>query len=181
MRTIRFYKEPDSKWFADIPEWEGEKWELEMVMGADMMLDILSQGEGEINLTLSEKEFSDTLKECFLSVWVDDDSAFGTFPLESMACGIPVIGNIPNMQPDWMTDENGIWVTDKTLLPDYVADFIQNWLEDNIKPEIIESGIKTGESFKNKEQFESSVLKHFSGYLTQRADAFEMQLNQIQK
>ena len=78
-------------------------------------------------------------------------------------------------------DDNGIWVTDKTLLPDYVADFIQNWLEDNIKPEIIESGIKTGESFKNKEQFETSVLKHFSGYLTQRADAFEMQLNQIQK
>jgi hypothetical protein len=130
---------------------------------------------------LSEKEFSETLKECFLSVWVDDDSAFGTFPLESMACGIPVIGNIPNMQPDWMTDDNGIWVTDKTLLPDYVADFIQNCLEDNIKPEIIESGVKTGESFKNKEQFESSVLKHFSGYLTQRADAFEMQLNQTQK
>jgi hypothetical protein len=58
MRTIRFYKEPDSKWFADIPEWEGEKWELEMVMGADMMLDILAQGEGEIALTLSEKEFA---------------------------------------------------------------------------------------------------------------------------
>jgi hypothetical protein len=130
---------------------------------------------------LSEKEFSDTLKECFLSVWVDDDSGFGTFPLESMASGVPVIGKIPSMQPDWMTDENGIWVTDKTLLPDYVADFIQNWLEDNIKPEIIESGIKTGESFKNKKQFESSVLKHFSGYLTQRADAFEMQLTQIQK
>jgi hypothetical protein len=43
MRTIRFYKEPDSTWFADIPEWEGEKWELEMVMGADMMLEILAQ------------------------------------------------------------------------------------------------------------------------------------------
>jgi hypothetical protein len=28
-----------------------------MVMGADMMLDILAQGEGEVDLTISEKEF----------------------------------------------------------------------------------------------------------------------------
>jgi hypothetical protein len=49
---------------------------------------------------LSEKEFSDTLKECFLSVWVDDDSAFGTFPLESMASGVPVIGKIPKLNMD---------------------------------------------------------------------------------
>ena len=130
---------------------------------------------------LTEKEFSDTLKECFLSVWIDEDSAFGTFPLESMSCGVPVIGKVPNMQPEWMTDENGIWIMDKTLLPDYVADFIQNWLEDNIKSEIIESGIKTASEFKNKEKFDNSVLKNFSGYLTQRADNMEIQLNQIQK
>jgi hypothetical protein len=86
------------------------------------------------------------------------------------------------MQSDWMTDDNGIWITDKTLLPDYVADFIQNWLEDNIKPEIIESGIKTGEHVsKINNSLNLQSLKHFSGYLTQRADTFEMQLNQIQK
>jgi hypothetical protein len=130
---------------------------------------------------LSEKEFSDTLKECFLSVWVDEDSAFGTFPLESMSCGVPVIGKVPNMQPDWMTDDNGIWIMDKTLLPDYVADFIQNWLEDNIKTEIVENGTKTANMYKDKQKFENSVIKHFSGYLTQRADTFEMQLNQVQK
>lgn len=47
---LRFYKEPDNKWYVDLPEWEGPKSDLEMVIGADTMLDILSQGEGEVTL-----------------------------------------------------------------------------------------------------------------------------------
>jgi len=126
---------------------------------------------------LSEKEFAETLKECFLSVWVDKDSSLGTFPLESMACGVPVLAKIPNIQPEWMNENNGIWVTDETLLPDFIADFIQNWLEDNIKPEIYEEGFKTSKMYKNKQLFESNVIALFSKYLEIRAESFESQLS----
>lgn len=54
MRIIRFYKEESHRWFADIPEWEGSKDDLEMVMGADTMLDIIAEGEGEILLYFGE-------------------------------------------------------------------------------------------------------------------------------
>lgn len=50
----KFYKEETGRWYIDIPEWDGEKASLEMVMGADTMLDILAQGDGNINLILSE-------------------------------------------------------------------------------------------------------------------------------
>lgn len=56
MRSFKFYKTDDS-WFVDLPEWEGERWELEMVMGADTFLDILSQGESEVFVTLSQDYF----------------------------------------------------------------------------------------------------------------------------
>jgi len=125
---------------------------------------------------LSEKEFANSLKECFLSVWIDDKSGFGTFPLESMACGVPCIGKIPDMQPVWMEENNGIWVTDLTLFADYIADFIQNWLEDNIDPVVYENMNKTAEKYKNKQEFESKVVLLFSNYLTTRADSFEKQL-----
>lgn len=49
----RFYKENDGRWYVDLPEWEGPKSALEMVMGADTMLDILSEGEGEVTLEMS--------------------------------------------------------------------------------------------------------------------------------
>lgn len=66
MNSYRFYKD-DKGWFVDLPDWTGEKWELQMVMGADTFLDILSQGENEIYVTLSKNQFegSDTLHyEC---------------------------------------------------------------------------------------------------------------------
>jgi hypothetical protein len=56
MKNYRFYKD-DYGWFIDIPEWEGEKWDLQMVMGADVFCDILSQGENEIYITLSVEPF----------------------------------------------------------------------------------------------------------------------------
>jgi hypothetical protein len=125
---------------------------------------------------LSEKEFAEVLKECFLSVWIDDDSSFGTFPLESMSCGVPVIAKSPNIQPEWMTENNGIWITDKTLMTDFVADFIQNWLEDNVKPELYEEMKKTSDEYKNKQLFESNVVKIFEEYLKIRVESFESQI-----
>lgn len=50
---IKFYKESDNRWYADLPEWEGPKAALEMVCGADTMLDILAQGEGNTILDMS--------------------------------------------------------------------------------------------------------------------------------
>ena len=88
---------------------------------------------------LSEKEFANSLRDCFVSVWMDEQSGFGTFPLESMASGVPVIGKVPYIQPDWMNEDNGVWVTNPTLMCDFIADFIQNWLEDNIKTELYEN------------------------------------------
>lgn len=130
---------------------------------------------------LSEVEFANSLRECFVSVWVDNKSGFGTFPLESMKSNVPVIGKIPDLAPDWMTEENGIWISDHTLLIDVIADFIQNWLEDNIRPELYEEMKKTVERFEDKQKFESSVISLFEGYLTTRADAFENQINKTEE
>lgn len=130
---------------------------------------------------LSEKEFANSLRDCFLSVWIDDHSGFGTFPLESMKSNVPVIGKVPNLSPDWMSEDNGIWVTDQTLLPDLVADYVQNWLEDNIDPQIYEKMKETVERYIDKQKFESSIVSLFDGYLTTRADSFENQITKTEE
>lgn len=50
---LTFYKTQDNKWFVDLPEWEGAIEELQMVCGADTLLDIISQGEDSVRLFLS--------------------------------------------------------------------------------------------------------------------------------
>jgi glycosyltransferase involved in cell wall biosynthesis len=130
---------------------------------------------------LSEKEFSKALKECFMSVWIDDKSGHGTFPLESMACNVPCLGKIPDLSPEWMNEDNGVWVTDLTMMADYIADFIQNWLEDNIKPEMYEEMKKTAEKYSDKQEFENSVTTLFEKFLINRANSFEEQIIKIEE
>jgi hypothetical protein len=52
MKTLKFIKETNNRWFVDLPEWKGTKEALEMVCGADHMLDILAQGEYEVTLNI---------------------------------------------------------------------------------------------------------------------------------
>ena len=98
-----------------------------------------------------------------------------------MACNVPCLGKIPDLSPEWMNEDNGVWVTDLTMMADYIADFIQNWLEDNIKPDLYENMQKTAKEFMNKQEFDSKVLSLFEGYLSTRADSFEQQISKTEE
>lgn len=56
--NITFEKD-GSQWFAVIPEWGGSRADLEMVCNADLMCDILAQGEDIVHtqLSLTEPKF----------------------------------------------------------------------------------------------------------------------------
>ena len=128
---------------------------------------------------LSEDDFSTFLKDCFLSVWIDETSGYGTFPLESMKCGVPVIGKVPSLFPHWMNEDNGLWLGEETKLCDFTADFIQNWLEDNIKPELYDKMDETVSTLISKEEFETNINNLFSDYITSRETSFVEQLNKL--
>ena len=92
---------------------------------------------------MSHGEFALELGECMASVWVDDESTFGTFPLESMKCGVPVIGKIPNTEPDWLSD-NGFWTYDGNKVVDLIGAYVMAWLdgvelEDEVKQKMDET------------------------------------------
>jgi glycosyltransferase involved in cell wall biosynthesis len=128
---------------------------------------------------LTEKEFANALKDCFLSVWVDNTSAYGTFPLESMKVGVPVLGLVPNLVPSWMNEDNGLWINNKIQLVDFIADFLQNWLEDNVNPGLYDGMKKTTESLSTKDEFEKTSVELFEKYLTTRMDSFLEQLSKL--
>ena len=129
---------------------------------------------------LSQVEFTNAMKESFASVWIDSISSFGTFPLESMKMGIPVIGLVPNITPEWMNEENGIWINNQNMIVDVIADFIQNWLEDNLNPKLYEEMDVTINKLSTKEKFESEVVELFAKMIDTRADSFEAQLSKLE-
>jgi len=124
-------------------------------------------------------DFSKFLKDSYLAVWVDSESGFGTFPIECMATGTPVIGKVPNLKPSWLTEENGVWTYQFNEIVDIIANFTQNWLEDNISEELYINMENTANKFTDKSIFDNSVISKFEEYLTKRMDSFSTQLEKI--
>ena len=129
---------------------------------------------------LSEKEFANALKDCFLSVWIDPTSGFGTFPLESMKVGVPVIGKIPNMFPEWMNEDNGLWIREHNQIVDFVSDFLHNWLEDNINESLYENIESTSKAYSDTKKFERQVVDTFNRYIDTRLEPFQEQLTKLE-
>lgn len=130
--------------------------------------------------SLTESEFANSLNDCFLSVWVDETSGYGTFPLESMKTGVPVLGLVPNLQPHWLNEDNGIWINNKNQIVDFIADVLQNWLEDNLSETLFGGMKKTVSELETKETFHSKSIKLFDYYLESRQVSFEEQLSKLQ-
>jgi hypothetical protein len=130
---------------------------------------------------MDRTEFASNLKECCLSVWVDEISAFGTFPLESMKCGVPVIGKIPEMMPEWMGSEddgkysikdNGIWLLNNTAIPDYIAQFLDEWFTDTLNPETYTVMSEMANKY-NKQNFERQTVETLEKLVASRIQKLE--------
>ena len=127
---------------------------------------------------LPRKSFADILSESCLAVWVDPISGFGTFPIEAMKSGVPVIGRVPHMVPEWMEQingenqekslkENGIWTYDTVRIPDLIATFIRLWLEDNIPSDVYEKVKDTHENYTMKKMNEG-VINYYNNQINSR-------------
>jgi hypothetical protein len=129
---------------------------------------------------LSYDEFATNLKECMVSLWVDDESTFGTFPLESMKCGIPVVGKIPNTEPDWL-GENGLWTYDSNKLVDILGTYVLAFIE----------GVELGDEVKDKMKeallpyektiTENNIISIFSSLNNKRIESIKTAISNLKQ
>ncbi|MDN3587849.1 hypothetical protein QWY86_14295 [Pedobacter aquatilis] len=58
-RAIRFYKNAKGEWYADIPEWAGDPADLQMVEGADELLDWISKSSNGCKIIWADSHMAD--------------------------------------------------------------------------------------------------------------------------
>jgi glycosyltransferase involved in cell wall biosynthesis len=127
---------------------------------------------------MSYDEFADSLKECFVSVWMDSESTFGTFPLESMKCGVPVIGKIPDTEPDWLGD-NGMWSYDSNKIVEILGTYCLAWLEGaEVNDEVKEKMRETLLPY-NKEITTQNTLGIFESLRNKRRESITSALEKL--
>jgi len=66
------------------------------------------------------------------------------------------------------------------MIVDVLADYIQNWLEDNLNPELFERMEQTINLIPTKEQFETNTLNLFNELFEKRLQSFEDQLSKFE-
>jgi len=131
-------------------------------------------------INMSYVDFSNGLKECMVSVWVDDDSTFGTFPLESMKCEVPIIGKIPKNEPDWLS-ENGMWTYDESKIVEILGTYVTPWLE----------GIEINDDVKQKMKdtllpystdiTENNIVSIFNSFINKRIDNINNAIDKLKE
>ena len=129
---------------------------------------------------LSYSEFSEVLKECFVSVWIDEESTFGTFPLESMKCNVPVVGKIPDIEPDWL-NENGMWTYDSTKIVEILGTYILACLEGvELKSEVTDKMKETLLPY-DSEITKNNIISIFNSFKNKRIDAINLALEKLKQ
>jgi hypothetical protein len=124
------------------------------------------------------KKFAENLSECCISVWVDDISGFGTFPVESIKCNVPVLGKVPNMVPEWMEDKNGLWTHDLNAIPDILANYVQAWLEDASPEELYEKMGEMTQKYTDEQQ-KQKIEEVYSTLMNNRVNEFNEKLESL--
>lgn len=125
-------------------------------------------------------DFAASLSECFVSVWVDDESTFGTFPLESMKCNVPVVGKIPTTEPDWL-GENGMWTYDIHKLSEILGTFVLAWIEGvELEDEVISKMKETLLPYET-EITKNNIISIFNSFKNKRIETIEKALEKIKQ
>lgn len=128
---------------------------------------------------MSRDKFAEQLSESCVSVWVDPVSGFGTFPLESMKCGVPVIGSVPNMVPEWMTDKNGMWTNNINNIVDILGNYIQAWLED-LEPQELYEEMETAYTKYTEKNQKELIENYFNDLVKKYVLVFKSEQLQIE-
>lgn len=139
---------------------------------------------------LPREMFAKELAKSFVSVWIDELSSFGTFPLESMRTKTPIIGKIPRMVPEWMgsvdekgnlnLNDNGIWTPNLNSIPDIIATMVGLYLEDAI-PENILNGMTEWENKYTTEESDKILSEVYKNIFNRRIVELQHSYDQIKQ
>jgi hypothetical protein len=127
---------------------------------------------------MSYQEFSDVLRECMVSVWIDNESTFGTFPLESMKSNVPIVGKVPFTDPEWLSD-NGFWTYDENKISEILGTYVLAWIEGSELTNEVKEKMKISPTPYNKPFHNQSTLSIFNTLIAQRIELIKNNLEKV--
>lgn len=139
---------------------------------------------------LPQETFADALREGAITIWIDDDTNFGTSLLEAIKSGSLVLAKVPKIPAEWMVDDKGVltgsavWFDDLRKVPDVIASVVRSWLLDQVPQEIYDkadevSGLYTKDQHQKEvlDVYEKGIFEDRKRGLKEALEQFKSQLN----
>lgn len=127
---------------------------------------------------LPEKQFAERLKDGAITIWLDETTPFGYSGLEAIRCGNIVIGQIPKIIPDWMTDNNGVWFSDINDVPEILSKVVATLIEDEV-PEEMQKAMDETANLYSYEEYEKNIDNFMEDAINERIEELKAIINDI--
>lgn len=134
---------------------------------------------------LPREEFAKAIREGFATIWCDTTTDFGYSALEAMASGSLVIGKVPEDEPEWMFDENGLknngmWFYNNFEAQEAIASAIQSFITETLPEEVSKEMQDTVEKYAPKYQ-EEDIKRVYPAIFEERKKELEILLSVYEK
>jgi hypothetical protein len=126
---------------------------------------------------LPREQFAQKLGESFASLWIDRIASFGTFAIEAMKSGNIVVGLVPDIQPDYLTETNALWTYDLYNLPDVLAQAVNTHLQDLPALDVLKTAMDETVSKYTVEESKKQLKEIYGKYIQDRIKLFENALS----
>lgn len=115
------------------------------------------------------QKYAELLQEGQITVWCDDKTPFGISAVEALKCGNLVIGKIPDIIPEWMNEDNGLWFNDINDVPELLFKAISTLLADDMPP-ILQNGINEAAKLYTAEEYNRKLMDFVENMKKERVD-----------
>lgn len=121
---------------------------------------------------LSKEVMAEALREAAITIWVDDNTDFGTSLIEAVKCGGIVLAKLPYNIQNWMIEDNKptdavVWFDNIDDVSNILSSVIRSWTTDNVPNEVYEKQNKLSEVFTEKAQ-ETAIIEVYEKSIIER-------------
>lgn len=112
-------------------------------------------------------EFAEKLSRSAVTVWVDRIASYGQTPIEAMASGSIPVALGPDILPEYMEEDTGVWVNDFFQIPELIGKLVKMWMQDII-PQELTDGMARIAAAHSITKSDASILSAYSHFLEKR-------------
>jgi hypothetical protein len=133
---------------------------------------------------MPKKEFAQALRECAITIVVDEDASFMYSALEAMKSGSITMVKVPRTEVEWASGDElpncCVWFDNYDMLHKQIASVVRSWITDKVPPVLAEEAKKITSEY-TEERTKKEFIEYLTSVLDRRKKEMEELLIQVKK